>query len=290
LNLKNVLWISRVPETIKKAKELTQRHSNAIDWEEHSLEYKYATYKSSYGDIEQRWLLAYSEQAYKKEVKTFEKKLVKQEEDLKKKIKRLSSKEFKDERSASDAIKSLATDFFVIQATFKQHFKYAEKGRPSPDAIPIDSVWKVSACVDQDKEAIQAELNTKGRFILATNDLNSQDTTDEEILTEYKEQQSVERGFRFLKDPWFMLDKVFLKSQRRITALAMVMTLCLFVYNYAQYLLRKKLEEQKETILNQLGKQISNPTMRWVFQMFSGISIVRIWVASQEFSLSNERR
>ena len=54
--------------------------------------------------------------------------------------------------------------------------------------------------------------------------------------------QGVERGFRFLKDPWFMVDSVFLKSPRRIEALMMVMTLCLLVYNVAQYHLRDKLK------------------------------------------------
>lgn len=32
------------------------------------------------------------------------------------------------------------------------------------------------------------------------------------MLSEYKEQQDVERGFRLLKDPWFIVDSVFLKT------------------------------------------------------------------------------
>ena len=58
------------------------------------------------------------------------------------------------------------------------------------------------------------------------------------MLEEYKAQQGVERGFRFLKDPWFMVDSVFLKSPRRIEALMMVMTLCLLVYNVAHPIIR----------------------------------------------------
>jgi len=50
----------------------------------------------------------------------------------------------------------------------------------------------------------------------------------------------VERGFRFLKDPWFMVDSIFLKSTKRIEALMMLMTLFLLVYNIGQYRLRKK--------------------------------------------------
>lgn len=78
--------------------------------------------------------------------------------------------------------------------------------------------------------------------------------SDEKMLSEYKEQQHVERGFRFLKDSTFMVDSIFLKSTKRIEALMMVMTLCLLVYNIAQYKLRKKLKDENTTLPNQLGK------------------------------------
>ena len=98
--------------------------------------------------------------------------------------------------------------------------------------------------------------------------------TDQMILEEYKEQQKVETGFRFLKDPWFMVDSIFLKLPRRIEALMMVMTLCLMVYNVGQYKLREKLDEEKETLPNQLGKEVKNPTLRWIFQIMEGIGLV----------------
>ena len=44
-----------------------------------------------------------------------------------------------------------------------------------------------------------------------------------EILTRYKGQQSGETGFRFLKDPLFFADAVFLKNPSRIEAMAMLM-------------------------------------------------------------------
>jgi transposase len=61
-------------------------------------------------------------------------------------------------------------------------------------------------------------------------------------LSTYKEQQGVERGFRFIKDPLFHLSGVFLKKPERIDALMMVMTLCLMVYNAGQYVVRKEPE------------------------------------------------
>jgi transposase len=43
-----------------------------------------------------------------------------------------------------------------------------------------------------------------------------------EVLQTYLGQQVVERGFRFLKDPLFFTSSVFLKTPKRIAALAIV--------------------------------------------------------------------
>jgi len=113
-------------------------------------------------------------------------------------------------------------------------------------------------------------LSLKGRFIIASNELDVQKLSFMEMLSNYKEQQSVERGFRFLKDPFFMSSSVFLKNQNRIVALGMVMCLCLLCYTIAQRFLRKKLKELETTIPNQLGKPTQKPTMGWVVQLFEG--------------------
>lgn len=119
---------------------------------------------------------------------------------------------------------------------------------------------------------IEEEIATKGRFIIATNQLDIEDFAA--IISSYKQQQNVEQGFRFLKDPWFMADTMFLKSPRRLEALMMVMTLCLMIYNIAQYRLRSALSAQNETIPDQLGKQTATPTLRWVFQLMEGVILV----------------
>jgi transposase len=61
---------------------------------------------------------------------------------------------------------------------------------------------------------------------LATNELNPQLLDAETILSAYKGQGvSVERGFRFLKDPLFFASSLFLEKPERIMALLMVMGL-----------------------------------------------------------------
>ena len=114
--------------------------------------------------------------------------------------------------------------------------------------------------------------------------------TADDILTEYKAQQGVERGFRFLKDPLFFASSVFLKSPERIMALAMVMVLCLLVYNLGQRHLRQALKTANETIPNQLGKPTQTPTLRWVFQSFMAIHLVVLNGQQQVLNLNENHR
>jgi transposase len=75
-------------------------------------------------------------------------------------------------------------------------------------------------------------MSSAGRFIIATNILSEKELSKEKMLSEYKAQQSCERGFSFLKNPLFLADSIFLKSPERIEALAMIMGLCLLVYTH----------------------------------------------------------
>ncbi len=86
----------------------------------------------------------------------------------------------------------------------------------------------------------------------------------------------MERGFSFLKDPLFLASSVFVKKPSRIVALGFIMVLCLSVYRLAEHRLRSQLAETKESVPNQVGKQTERPTMRWVFQLFEGIDLLRI--------------
>jgi transposase len=116
-------------------------------------------------------------------------------------------------------------------------------------------------------ETIRRKL---GRFILATNEPDPQQFSPEAMLSQYKAQAvSVERGFRFLKDPLFFADSLFLKSPGRIMALIMV--LALLVYSLAERKLRLQLAEIGQSVPNQVGKQTQTPTMRWIFQVFEGM-------------------
>jgi len=153
------------------------------------------------------------------------------------------------------------------------------------DRVPV----KILADLEENSALIQEEKQLAGRFILATNLLDEAELSPEQMLIEYKKQQSTERGFRFLKDPMFLADSVFLKSSERIQALALIMGLCLLVYNLGQRELRSALIRRGTTVQNQLGRGTNSPTLRWIFQQFQAVHLLVIKGKNEISNLTQER-
>lgn len=107
-------------------------------------------------------------------------------------------------------------------------------------------------------------------FVIVTNDIKN-DWKAIELLKNYKSQQRVERGFRFLKAPQFFMDSFFLKKPERIESLLMIIVTSLFVYSATEYIIRKKLNEENKTLPNQVNKEVQNPTVRWIYSMFTNV-------------------
>lgn len=274
----NILWVSRVPETIKECQQLVEKADESFDWQDTDDGYRFAETTSNHGNIAQRWLLVSSKQAYDREKKTFEKKIINEQAALEKECWHLSNQLFSCETDAQKVVAELQKHYklFNIEIQIIAAEKHAKRGRPSQSAVKQILGVKVIFQTTKNEHAIETVLMKKGRFVLATNCLDAVKMPALKILQEYKEQQGVENGFRFLKDPWFMVGSFFLKSHKRIEALMMVMTLCLLVYNFLQHRIRAALKAQNETLPNQLNKPVQNPTPRWIFQIMEGVALVKI--------------
>ena len=271
-----VYWISRVPENMNETKDvLIQTDPEQMNGS--SLEgYSYSESESSYGGVDQKWVIVFSEKCYEREIKTFEKNIKKEKAKVENTLWHFGNDEYDCE---NDAIKTLKK----MEKKWKYHHlagyeviekrKTGKRGRPKKDSKDVKVIYRISAQFEEDVEKIENERKRKGKFILAT---NSSDLDAEEILIEYKKQQGVERGFRFLKDPMFFTDAIFLKEPRRIVSLVMIMALSLLIYSLAQRKLRKVLKKLNETVPDQKGKPTDHPTMRWVFQQFHGIHLLEI--------------
>jgi transposase len=141
----------------------------------------------------------------------------------------------------------------------------------------------------ENREIVDEVKNQAGRFILATNILSETELASAEILVAYKKQQSCERGFRFLKDPLFFADSLFVKNPKRVETMMMLMGLSLLVYTIGQREIRKNLQAGKSSVKNQLNKLTERPTLRWIFQCFQGIHCFKLEGLERISNLNEER-
>lgn len=278
--MSDLQWLCRVPLSIKVAKSLISTIPESEFIDSTMPGYKLGSKTENYAGIEQRWLVVQSQERRESDLRKLTQKITKAESKAVLDLKKLSQERFACEADAIKALSKLSTQFKYHQINESKVTPAKSNKKDSLNEIS----YQISATVCQDESKINTELLSAGRFIIATNVLNSQELSDDSMLREYKAQQSCERGFGFLKDPLFFADSIFLKSPERIESMGMIMGLCLLVYTLAQRQIRNALKESKSTIKNQLGKATNSPTLRWIFQCFPCIHLITL---NQEEHISN---
>jgi len=288
----NLKWLSRVPLTIKEAKDLVSTISEEQLVNSEIDGYKLAVHKSHYGGIEQRWLAVESQSRREADQQKLQQKLSKSEKEAQKKLKQLCTEKFTCPLAAVEVaqrfgqklkyhnIADIQAVEFLTESTQSQAIKGATPGKIS---------YRIQATLVRDQNVIEREMRCAGRFVLATNVLEVTELSNDQMLGEYKAQQSAERGFGFLKDPLFFTDSIFINSPARVEALAMLMGLCLLVYTLGQRQLRQALQQAQSGIKNQLSKLTQRPTLRWIFQCFQAVHLLFFKEVKQVSNLTDER-
>lgn len=278
-------WLSRVPLTIKQAKELVSQLKAEAFTESPIAGYRWSQHQSHYSGIQQRWLVVESKERQESDLKRLEKNLDKAQTEATKQLLQLSRQSF---ACVADAVKAAhklckKLKYHQLVALDTQEIPSKSTRKNSSDS------YKLTARLELKSDVVEAERRQAGRFILATNVLDVNQLSPDEMIAKYKNQQSSERGFSFLKDPLFFTDSVFLKSPERIEALALIMGLCLLVYTLAQRQLRLTLKQAQSGIKNQLGRLTERPTLRWIFQCFQAVHLLQVDSVKQVSNLTDER-
>jgi transposase len=284
--LEKMRWLMRVPETLAEAKRLV-RESDQAEMISLAEGYWGKEVKITYAEIVQRWLVVFSQVAYDRELHTLTKNQEKELQAAEKKWHKLSLQTFNCQKDAETAAKQFNQGWKFHQAVAETApvTHYAKPGRPSAEDKPEIIGYSLKGSVAAVSDRIESAKRTLGKFIIATNEIDGLKLSTVQMLSNYTDQGvSVERGFRFLKDPMFFADSLFLKKPERIMALLMIMGLALLIYALAERQLRLALEKNSEKIPDQKGKLTSTPTIRWVFQIFEGIDILSISADGQRTS------
>jgi len=272
-------FITRIPHTIKEAKELISKTSIQTS--------SVTSVEINHYEISQRWIVTCSEQSLERAQRTAARAVVKERQAITKELFHLQAKRFSCKTDAESETRRVAKKWRFhtlgdINTVEKK--RYEKKGRPSSLAegdTPVRIEYQVTASVAEDQPAIDRVLQDSAAYIIGTN-VPQSELSDSLVVQKYKEQQKVERGFRFLKDPLFFVSSLFLKKPERLESLLMVMSLALLVYSIAERMLRATMAEQQETIPNQIKQPKQAPTLRWVFQLLEGVDVLEAKLPSGE--------
>lgn len=157
--------------------------------------YYVAERTSNYGGIEQRWLVVESEVRRESDLRRLEKNLEKAEQIASKKLQKLCNQKFDNPPSANTSAAQLANQLKYHNLT---DIKVVELRLETPKKASVKTgkiTYKVQADLVRDQSVVDTETRRAGRFVLATNVLDTKVLSNDEMLCEYKAHQASERGF-----------------------------------------------------------------------------------------------
>jgi len=277
--LAQIPFITRIPGSLKLEQNIIdQALSCPQQWVDMGDGNRCQRVELCHYEMEQRWLVIYSEAALSRARSTLVRQQEKESKQIEKALFHLQAQRFESEIAGKNALEALAKTWKFYQVkehSLTSHKHYTKKGRPSEKAKAAGVNWQIKATFSVDENDIEAQSQHNACFVIGSN-IKDDELTDTELFRGYKSQSNVEGGFRFLKDPLFFVSSLFLKKPSRIEALLMIMTLSLFVYSMAQRRIRASLAAQNETIPNQIDQPVRRPTLRWIFQLFEGINFITL--------------
>ncbi len=277
-------WITRVPESVKTARQILEEGHKGEGWIKLPNGYKYRKFESDYSGVPQRWLVVHSNKAYFKEKKTFRSRIYQKEVEL---------RALKERYCAARTLFRKKEDAYEIANKIRKFSKYHEI---DVNVVPYYRDFHRYSSVEmvlqgyylyityhRKKEKIQRAINRKGKFIVATN-IKDWEKTDKKIIDAYmRRNANIETCFRQIKSSQFLGKGIYFKNVERIQAYMSVVALALFVNNVGKLILRKGLKSTKQTIKNFGNRKIKNPTFMMLSKLMRRVQIIKIRLKGKEF-------
>ena len=276
LNLagQKVQFISRFPETFRLAEELKAEAWRKGEWEDLG---QLAAKESEKASCYQSWkavrevggekfgfVVVHSSNLAERKTKTLAAKVERRKKEFVRKGAELKKQPFACEADAVRAGEKLrkaaeAQGFESEYSVMKmEQAIYGHRGRPKKDEVPELRVsWYVEPSIGEMREAVLEEKKRlASTFVLIYRLADELSAT--EILRSYKNQDRVEQGFRFLKQPQ-NLGPVYTKKPERIESLGYIFLMVLLLAKYLEYRVHVSLAQSGET-LKVGGQKVKRPT------------------------------
>ncbi|MDR2198695.1 MAG: IS1634 family transposase [Deltaproteobacteria bacterium] len=264
-------FIARVPEKIAEARELIAKDVETRVMEQDDG-YSFFAAESSYGGVEQTWLLVHSRELAEKQERAFEKRLEKETSLAFEALKILENRSF---ASCEDAQKGAEIwiskrkfcRFEKVEIISKEPGSGEKLGRPEAGRKREKSFF-VKGTLALNNDAARKERLSLGRFILAT---NKRTLLAEEILSHYNAQFMGAKCYGYLKGKEPRVSETFVEKPERIHGLGCFMALMTLIFSLLETKLRDGLKEKGKTVTGRLGKPTSIPTLRYACERLERI-------------------
>ncbi len=189
-------WISRVPHTLSSV----QQFMEGLDVEGMTRvdeNYSYEELGSIYGEVRQRWMAYYSQEAEKRSWKSLQKKILKESQAEQKQLRHLYAREFACEADALKHWEPSRSRFKRTQLNFRgleevHQYGKGQVGKPKKQDLPESIVYKIQADLSMNLAQVHQTRKKRGIFVLATNQIDPEALTPETLLIHYKGQSKVE--------------------------------------------------------------------------------------------------
>jgi transposase len=268
-------WSTRVPATLSAA-QAALAHADPQALAARPEGYRDHELTSTYGGVEQRGVLRYSEPRRVPAQRPIDTQLRQPRAQAVTACKtccRTTLACAADARQALSAFEQGVPATVLTPSTVRAQPCDGKRGRPGRDAQPDHVASEVEGALAASLTARQALVDQHRCCILATTERDATLRPPQEVWHGDNGQVPAERGCRFLNDPQFFASSRYRKKPERIMALLMVMTVCVLVYAALAYRIRQALNDQEATFPDHKGQRIQHPTARWVLHYLVGIHL-----------------
>jgi transposase len=154
-------WVTRVPWSIKKAKDILENVKEPEFQASEHQGYKYQEKQVSYHGIKQRWLIVESEKRKESDEQKLDQKIIKEREKIEKQLEKWQKIKTNNLPELKLEVKQFNQKLKYHQIESIKYLKNLNKQK--------EEVYSCQGKIAEKSEVIQGETQRAGRFILATN-------------------------------------------------------------------------------------------------------------------------
>lgn len=293
-------FISRLPGTFSIEEELKRNAFSDDTWisigtlsgEKKAAMYHLCEMTGDIDGIRYRFVVVKSDQKDKRKLKTLDRAVEREYKALTKDLIELSKRPFACKRDGEieaerflqeHSVKYHITDWEIEERTEK--VKREGRGRPRNDEKTLSQMnYYLSGKVQCNDQMYRMDRELCGLFVLITSLEDVKTHSSRYILERYKGQGTVERIFKFIKNPSWV-GSFCLKKPERIAALGYLLLIAALIYTLWERRVRKALSDPNVAPIDGLNQQKTRTPTAFALQKVMSSILILSQIVNGELSI-----